>query len=282
MNFDFAQVSVPFRMRPGLVRLEPGALHLTPLHPGSTLHAEKLAIHRQGATRQVLAGFDPTDALAAIREQALKAGVDMPLADTLPLELQVEEDLVVLDTATGRIPWMCVSVPSRWAPEEKIGLSLASIHSPVADGEALAAALPHLLRVLSNGTHWERYVWTLSPSPRYDQHPLRQPLQNWPDTDDATAVAQQCHFRAERQTFIPLFDTQGQPRSQVVFTIRVMVAPLATALRTPADAQRLHDSISSMSEAVLAYKNLTPARARLLTWLQERAGGPPASHPNPV
>jgi hypothetical protein len=171
MDFDFTQISVPFRMRPGLARLSPGAIHLTRLRPGSALHTEKLAILHQGGTRQTVFGFDPGEALAAIRVQALKAGVTDHDADTLALELQVEEDFVVLDTATGRVPWMCVSVPSRWAPQEKVGLSLARIHSPVADGEALAAALPHLLRVLANGTHWERHVWTLSASPRFDQHP---------------------------------------------------------------------------------------------------------------
>jgi hypothetical protein len=33
------------------------------------------------------------------------------------------------------------------------------------------------------------------------------------------------------------------------------------------DARRLHDALASMSDAVLAYKNLAPARDRLLAWL---------------
>jgi len=272
MEFDFAQISVPFRMRPGLARLEPDAVHLTPLRPGSALHTEKLALHRQGAcARLAVIGFDAAPALAAIRAQAIKAGVTGHDADTLPLELQVEEDLVVLDTTSTTIPWLCVSVPSRWAPEEKLGQSLASIHGPVADGQALATALPHLLRVLANGTHWERHVWTVSPSPRYDQHPQRNAPPAWPATADPDAFAQQCFFRAERQTFVPLMDDQGQPRAQVLFTIRVMLEPLATALRQPADARCLHDAIASMSDAVLAYKNLAPARARLLRWLNGRS-----------
>ncbi len=273
MEFDFTQISVPFRMRPGLARLEPDAVHLTPLRPGSALHAEKQAQHRQGlGTPLAVPGFDAAPALAAIRAQAIKAGVTGHDADTLPLQLQVEEDLVVLDTTSATIPWLCVSVPSRWAPEEKLGQSLASIHGPVADGQAIAAALPHLLRVLANGTHWERYVWTVSPSPRYDQHPHRTTAPAWPATPDPDAFAQQCFFRAERQTFVPLMDDQGQPRTHVLFTIRVMLEPLATALRQPSDALRLHDAIASMSDAVLAYKNLTPARARLLRWLNGRSG----------
>jgi hypothetical protein len=282
MDFDFAQLSVPFRMRPGLARLDAEAVHLTALRPGSTLHAEKRALQQRGGPRLALPGFDASPALAAIRAQALKAGVTGHDADTLPLELQVEEDLVVLDTATTTIPWLCVSVPSRWAPEEKLGQTLASIHGPVADGEALATALPHQLRVLSNGTHWERYVWTVSPSPRYDQHPLRHAAPAWPATPDPDAFAQQCFFRAERQTFVPLLDEQGQPRPQVLFTIRVMLEPLATAVARPADALRLHDAIGSMSGAVLAYKNLVPARERLLRWLSGRAGIPGPAPASPV
>jgi len=55
----------------------------------------------------------------------------------------------------------------------------------------------------------------------------------------------------------------------------VMVEPLATALRHPADALRLHDAIASMSASVLAYKNLTDARERLLRWLGVRSAGRP-------
>ena len=272
MDFDFAQISTPFRMRPGLARLPSDAVHLTPLRPGSPLHAEKLAIHRTGTTRHAVPGFDATAALATLRAQALHAGASAQDLDRIALELLVEEDLVVLDTRTGTLPWMCVSVPSRWAPEEKLGRALPEVHEPVADGEALAAALPHMLRVLANGTHWERYVWTLTPSPRYDQHPGRQPLVHWPDTDNPDAFIRQSFLRAERQTFIPVPDIDGAPSAQVVFTIRVMVEPLVQAIHSPDDALRLRDALASMSDAVLTYKNLAQARPMLLRGLAQHAG----------
>jgi hypothetical protein len=59
--------------------------------------------------------------------------------------------------------------------------------------------------------------------------------------------------------------------AQAVFTIRVMLRPLPQALATPQDARRLRDALASMSEPVLAYKGLTPARDRLLAWLEQRA-----------
>jgi len=270
MEFDFAQISTPFRMRPGLSRLSPDAVHLTPLQPGSRLFAEKRAIHRLGASRRVVPGFDAGAALATIRVHAMRCGVSAKDADTLALEMQVEEDLVVLDTRTARLPWMCVSVPSHWAPEEKLGRTLPEVHQPVADGEALSAALPHILRVLSNGSHWERYVWTLTPSDAYDQHPQRHAPVSWPDSADPDELARQCYLRAERQTFLPVLDAGDRPGPLVVFTIRVMIEPLVLALRSPEDARRLHGGLASMSAAVLVYKNLSPARGRLLDWLAER------------
>jgi hypothetical protein len=58
-----------------------------------------------------------------------------------------------------------------------------------------------------------------------------------------------------------------------VFTIHVESQPLAQAITEPAHAQRLHDALQSMSTAVLAYRSLTDARDRLLTWLSARGAG---------
>jgi len=110
-------------------------------------------------------------------------------------------------------------------------------------------------------------VWTVTPSGRYDQHPRRHPRAPWPATSDPQAFAARCFLRAERQTFFPVPGVPGQ----AVFTIHVMLRPLQEAVRTRDDAQRLHASLASMSEAVLAYKSLAPARDRLLAWLTARS-----------
>ena len=57
---------------------------------------------------------------------------------------------------------------------------------------------------------------------------------------------------------------------QAVFTIHVASEPLDAALRTRADAARLHDASASMSPAVLAYRGLAPVRDRLLEALRRR------------
>jgi hypothetical protein len=261
--FALSRIAVPFRMQPGLQRLGRGARQLTPLAAGSALWQEKKRVLDAGASRLVVPGFDPQPAIAAILEQARAEGLDAGE----PLELAFEEDFAVLEAAGATLPWLCVCVPSHWAPEDKLGRPFAAVHAPVADNQALIAASAQLVRLVTSGDRFERFVWTITPSGRYDQHPVRQARVPWPATQDPQDFAAQCFLRSERQTFLPVPGVAGQ----AVFTIRVMLQPLADAVRTREDATRLHGALASLSEAVLAYKNLTPARERLLAWLAARS-----------
>ncbi len=265
MDFDFGLIGVPFGMRPGLRRLDAGARQLTPLGATGGLRAEKEAVQRAGASRHQVPGFDAGPALRAIAAHAAAAGLRFHHRD-LP-ELAFEEDLAVLDGASGTLPWLCVCVPSHWAPEDKVGLDFAALHAPVADNAALVAASRPLVALATDGRSWERHVWTVSPCGRYDQHPRRHERTPWPQTADPEHFAARCWLRAERQTFFPV----GQGTRQAVFTIRVMLQPLPQAVARPWQAARLRDSLASMSDAVLAYKNLGSAREPLLRWLATRA-----------
>ena len=263
MDFDFRNIAVPFRMQPGLQRVAPEALQLTPLDPRAALYAEKQTVFEANQSQHMAEGFDPRPALDAI---AARSPCRWSPPDT-PLELAFEEDFAVLDGATGSLPWLCVCVPSHWAPEDKLGLDFAAVHGPVADNAALVAASQRLVALATGGDCWERSVWTVSPSARYDQHPRRHPRAPWPQDNDPETFARECWLRAERQVFFPV----GGETHQAVFAIRVMLQPLAQAVRTPEQARRLHDSLASMSQAVLDYKSLAAAREPLLRWLDSRS-----------
>jgi len=263
MAFDIEQIPVPFRMQPGLARLPAGAPQLTALRRDSPLFAEKHRVLQANASRHAVPGFDPGPAMRAIERQAREQGLQEALTGDTPLELAFEEDFAVLDAGTGIVPWLCVCVPSHWAPEDKVGASLAAIHAPVADNALLQAAAAQMAGLVTGGGRWERHVWTISPSPRYDQHPRRHAAPAWPDTSDPHAFAQGCWLRSERQTFFPV----GEGLRQAVFTIAVHLQPLVAAVDTPARAGRLHASLASMSDAVAAYKGLSAARPHLLHWL---------------
>jgi dimethylamine monooxygenase subunit A len=250
-------------MQPGLRRISCDTLQITPLDPQGQLYAEKRAVLDSRQSRHVVAGFDPGPALDAIAARSTRPWRD----SETPLELAFEEDFAVLDGASGTLPWLCVCVPSHWAPEDKLGLDFAALHAPVADNAALVAASQQLVALVTGGDCWERSVWTVSPSSRYDQHPRRHARAAWPPTEDPEAFARQCWLRAERQVFFPV----GETTRQAIFAIRVMLQPLAHAVQEPEQARRMHDSLASMSPAVLDYKNLGAARAPLLRWLASRS-----------
>lgn len=306
MPFALGSIGVPFRMQPGLARLGPlDPPPLTPARPGSRHLREKTAVLAAFPERALASidAFDASPALAAVAAASSGAfTVDGPgeaaapgigwalrrhspvgdgepavgaaLARTEPRRrvaalacLAFDEDLAIVDGESGRVPWLAVALPSRWAPEAQVGRSLAAIHGPVADGEAVRAASERLVALVTGGDAFERFVWTVSPDPRLHQHPTHG-LVAWDAGDDAGSLAARASLRHERQTFIPV-----PGRRQAVFTIRVDSEPLALAVRTQADARRLRASLASMTPAVLAYKGLAPARERLLAWLDGHASG---------
>ena len=188
------------------------------------------------------------------------------LRPTALLCLAFEDDFAIIDGATTTIPWLAVCLPSRWAPETKVGGHFAAVHAPVADNAVLLSAAASLSRLVTGGERWERFVWTVSPEPRLHQHPKR-PGASWSDGEGP--IEEIAFFRSERQTFIPLPGT-----NQAVFTIHVETLPLADALRSADEADaaaRLHAAIASMSAEVLAYKGLDTVREPLLEWLARQA-----------
>ncbi len=307
MSFDFASVSAPFRMQPGLRRLVAGAPQLTPNKPGDRALREKLAVLGAYAPQALLAtpGFDAGPALGALSAQAALEHPSAWSADSahahwlgwslhgdeprqhndlqpevgaclhalpstwrLPalLSLAFAEDFAIIDGATAHIPWLAVCLPSGWAPEEKIGQHFAQVHAPVADNQLLLTASDHLARLVTGKDRWERFVWTVTRHPRLHAHPERLDRAPWPAGATPEQIAQHAFFRTEHQTFIPLPELK-----QAVFTIHVSLQPLTEALPGTEHAKQLHDALASMSPAVLAYRGLTDARDRLLTWLGARA-----------
>ncbi len=192
------------------------------------------------------------------------------------LALAFAEDFALLDGRSAQIPWLAVALPSHWAPEQKVGLHFAQVHAPVADNTVLLAAGEALARLVSAPARWERFVWNITARPTLNAHPAL-PAAPWhaqdadSDADSdadavADAVAARAWWRTERQTFIP-----APQAGLAVFTILVDTQPLVQAIDRADKAQRLLDSIASMSPAVLQYRNLGAAHRPLLDWLARRA-----------
>jgi dimethylamine monooxygenase subunit A len=229
---------------------------------GAQAQAKKLgvAVNIHGDVEQLSAGS------FGLGDEVSRCLLGLPAAWRLAglIGLAFAEDFAIVDARTGTLPWLAVALPSHWSPQDKVGRHFTEVHGPVADNTLLLKAGESLMRLVSgaaaDNTRWERFVWTITDQPRLRAHPAQNPAPRWQNTPVA-----QAWFRSEHQTFIALPTLQ-----QAVFTIHIEVQPLADVAHTPARAAVLHGAINTMSDAVLAYRGLTPVREPLLAWLTAR------------
>jgi len=183
------------------------------------------------------------------------------------LSLAFAEDFAIVDAADASIPWLAVTLPSHWAPEEKVGRHFAEVHAPVADNTLLIQGAQALTRLVSGPQAWERFVWNVSGHPRLHAHPHRVDPERWPP-DAVNRIADFAWWRTERQTFLPM-----PAMRQAIFTIAVDVQPLGVAIDSADKARRLGEAIRTMSPAVLDYRNLGAVQGAILEWLAQRQAG---------
>jgi hypothetical protein len=257
--------------------------------------ADALATLARAHPDRVLAGADAIPSRFALPEAGLAIDlrdgeVDAPQAIAEPLAarlrglpavarvlaaiaLAVQEDLVLMgwpgagprgdpssaEAAAGlRMLAASVVFPSGWDPGERIGQPLRSLHAPVADGERLRLASLALSHAMTGKGPFVRHVWTLAP----DGALARRPGAVAPAggaTPAGPADLADLWYRCERQVTVPL-----PAAGASLFLIRVFVAPLLAVAADARRRARLVESLASMSEAVIAYKQLGGARERVL------------------
>ena len=310
MSFDFdAAVSAPFRMQPGLRRLDPASLQLTPARPGSRHMREKLAVLSAFPAQALLQrpGFDASPALDALAAQGSREhpGVlqwDGERASAPVLGVAATRDGHLERLGTGRFglgdePLRCLQ---GLAPAWRLaGLLALAFEEDFAVVDAADTAIPWLAVCLPS--HWAPEEKVGHPfaevhAPVADSAlvvraaPALTKLVTgeerwerfvWNVTDHPRLHAHPARVDPRRWHDTPVergwWRTERQTfiplpaHGQAVFTIQVALAPLAAAISTPQRAARLHEAVASMSDAVLAYRSLAAVREPLLRWLGERA-----------
>lgn len=156
------------------------------------------------------------------------------------LALRLEEDVAVMHQ--GKLAAICFCFPSSFIPSERVGLPLSEIHKPVADGAQLVKSSPSIARVMCEQPTFRRWVWTITNNPNLSNHPSTKIVELPQSIDDL-------YFRVETQT------TASIDQETSLFFVKVDVVPLKD-LWTKENSQRIKNSINSMSDAVLTYKNL--------------------------
>ena len=308
MPFDFAAVSAPFRMQPGLRRLAPGTPQLTPNLLDDRALVEKLAILAAHPSQALCAveGFDPAPAMRVLAALAAAEHPDAFAFDggvhvhALHLGWSVHGDEVRGD-GPAEIGDCLRALPAAWRAAALLALAFAEDFA-VIDGAS--AHIPWLAVCLPS--HW-------APEDKVGRHFAQV---HAPVADNQTLIAASDHLarlvtgvehwerfvwtitrhaglsqhpsRCDRAPWparadpaalaeLAFFRTERQTfipvatQAQAIFTINVEMRPLAQALADPAQAAQVHAAIASMSPAVLAYRGLTDARDGLLSWLAARA-----------
>lgn len=168
----------------------------------------------------------------------------------LELGFHLEEDIVIMHK--GRVQACFVAFPSGWDPGSKLMMTLEEIHKPVADGDDLRRASSKIADIMSSGNGpWCRYVWTVTANPNLSNHP------SYP-TFEANSI-DDLYFRYEYQTF----DTVEIGLTSV-FLIKTVVVPFKEYVDTNEKMCIIKNSIASMSDDMLTYKNLH--RIKELLW----------------
>ena len=309
MPFDFATVSAPFRMQPGLRRLERGTQQLTPNRLGARALREKLAVlfHHAGQALLATPDFDARPALSALMRHAVDEHPDDFAWDgamrfeARQLGWSVDGDCVEGGTLSPEIGACLRALPPPCRLAGLLSLAFAEDFA-VIDGTTahipwLAVCLPshwapedkvgkHFAQVhapvadnrllVTASQHLARLVTGDEPWERFVWTITRHPrLHAHPmHCDDApwpaAATAAQLADAAFFRTEHQTFIPLPEAR-QAIFTIHVQSGPLRNAFDTPAQAGQVHEALRTMSPAVLAYRGLTDARDRLLAWLTEQA-----------
>ena len=162
------------------------------------------------------------------------------------LALRLEEDVAVMHQ--GKLAAICFCFPSSFIPSERVGLHLSDIHKPVADGHQLVKSSSSIARVMCEQPSFRRWVWTITNNPNLSNHPLTK-LSSIPSSID------DLYFRVETQT------TAAVDENTSLFFVKVDVVPLREVW-----CRQISESLDSMSDAVLTYKNLHHIKELLKTY----------------
>lgn len=187
----------------------------------------------------------------------------------IELGAELEPDFLLLAPDEGgdyRLLGGALCFPTGWSLPVSLGRTLESIHGVVPElNSTLASPIRQVLTRLKPGSGVFRANWGLSATSERNLHPeLDRPRLSRPL--DETRV----WLRVEHQLLAGIDERGG-----VLFGIRVDCHPLQEAIADENVRRGLRRALSTMSEAVAAYKGLAGVREDLLRLLDRDSGSGP-------
>ena len=177
----------------------------------------------------------------AMNEPFQDGSFSVPYYDIIEMGLEIPDDVIIMHK--GKVEAAFVAMASSWNPRTVQGKTLEEVHQPVADNEMLLRASNGIWRSMTSGKSFHRYVWGISPLKSLSNHP-RHKKPSFKSLNDL-------YFRIEHERTLTVDEDTA------AFFIDVEVLPLKTVFHLKNEYRDLiKDSINSMSENLLAYKNL--------------------------
>jgi len=234
MNIDY--VKTPFTNNPSMTRLEGPAYNQNPNERYLAEKQKQLDLHGEK-----LFGETKISKEEHLREKFLKfCNLDNTLS-LIETTTKFEEDFAIMHK--GKMEIVSVCFPSGWIPKEKLGRHLSAIHEPIADSEQLIRASDKLSDYMTKQSI-KRWVWTITTNKNLSEYPdFKKP---------EVTNFENLYFRVETQTTAPIDNLTS------LFFIKVEVIPLAEVWDI-----RILESINSMTEDVLKYKDLKKVKELL-------------------
>ena len=228
-------IRVPYTTRPSMQRRRGPAFQSAPDSHKLVAKQQELAEHDTRLWAQTASAGELINAMANHCGKPATHNIK-------ELALNFQEDIAIM--RNGQLEAVCFCFPSGWSPSEKIGMTLAEIHRPVADGAELVNRSARLAATMADPVlgRFQRQVWTVTANPALSNLPGTAP-ESVPRTID------DLWFRWENQTTEPL----GTDNASLFF-VDVNVVPLRSVWSDLGG--QIVASVNSMTDAVLDYKNL--------------------------
>ena len=228
MNIAF--IKVPFSNNPSMQKYD-GPL-FNPRPDEKYLSQKQLQLKKYGKDL-----FGQTDQYES-SDLNKKVSKTLGLEDTeslLETAMLVEEDLAVMHN--GKLEAICFCFPSGWIPGKELKADLSKSHQPVSDNDLLIKSSKKLAQHMNKQTI-RRWVWNVTTIPGLSNHPSEER----PVFNDFKNL----YFRLETQISTPLDEFSS------LFLVKVDVVSLENVWD-----EIILESINSMSEDVINYKNLS-------------------------
>ena len=236
MNIDF--IKVPFSNNPSMQKYDGPFFNKNP--DEKYLSEKQLQVKKYGKDL-----FGQTEQYES-SDLNKKVGQILELEETeslLETAMKVEEDLAVMHN--GKLEAVCFCFPSGWIPGRELKADLSKLHLPVADNDLLLKSSKKLSQHMNKQTI-RRWVWNITTIPGLSNHPSEErPL---------LSDFENLYFRLETQISTPLDEFSS------LFIVKVDVISLKEVWD-----ELILESINSMSDNIIKYKNLSEIKKFLNT-----------------